>query len=96
MSTRVIRGKKTRRYIAPICKCYVGNVWPLGGTVTTVHGINPELDLEHGAIQSRHPGGAHFAFVDGHVSFIGETVDKIILERLVDKADRQPLPVGSY
>ncbi|MDY0165471.1 MAG: DUF1559 domain-containing protein [Thermoguttaceae bacterium] len=33
------------------------------------------LDEHHAAARSRHPGGVHCAFADGHVSFISENID---------------------
>lgn len=35
---------------------------------------------------SHHPGGAHFAFLDGHVQFIQDSIDQEILEALATRA----------
>ncbi|MCH2115341.1 MAG: DUF1559 domain-containing protein [Pirellulales bacterium] len=63
------------------------NYWALGnGTWDSTHGpLNyfPEygeqtawtLWYEQETFRSRHPGGAHFAWGDGHVSFIDEAID---------------------
>ena len=46
------------------------------------------------AFGSRHPGGAHFAFADGSVHFLQESIDGQTLERLACRNDGQP--VGSF
>ena len=35
------------------------------------------MDQHYAAARSRHPGGVHLAFADGHVAFIDETIDTI-------------------
>lgn len=37
--------------------------------------VNVEGDIVNGAFNSRHPGGAQFTFVDGHVEFVQESID---------------------
>jgi prepilin-type processing-associated H-X9-DG protein/prepilin-type N-terminal cleavage/methylation domain-containing protein len=52
--------------------------------------INPAdaRDFRHNwGFSSRHEGGAHFLFVDGHVRFINEAIDYETYCRLSDKAD---------
>ena len=80
----------------PNLQCYVGLTWPIGDSITTYWGINAEKDWCDRAIQSRHPAGAHFAFVDGHVAFISENVDQIVLENLFNRKDGQDIPTGAY
>jgi prepilin-type processing-associated H-X9-DG protein len=52
--------------------------------------INPE-DVQaykhNWGFSSRHEGGAHFLFVDGHVRFINDAIDYETYCRLSDKAD---------
>jgi len=46
------------------------NTWPGEGVVITLYGWRV-----NGAFASRHPGGAQFAFGDGHVEFLEENID---------------------
>jgi len=43
--------------------------------------------------RSRHPGGAMFAFGDGSVHFLPDTIDHLTYQRLGAKADRQPVEI---
>lgn len=48
--------------------------------INTPPGVNgftipPAQADVNGAFASRHPGGAHFSFIDGHVSFVLDTID---------------------
>jgi len=45
------------------------NTWPGEGVVITRYGLRV-----NGAFASRHPGGANFAFGDGHVEFLEENI----------------------
>ena len=54
-----------------------------------------ELSDESG-FSSFHPGGAHFAFVDGSVHFLSEGIDHQVLEYLATRAGGELLPSGSY
>ena len=40
-----------------------------------------------GGFESYHPGGANFAFGDGHVSFVGDTIPLETLQQLAHRAD---------
>jgi prepilin-type processing-associated H-X9-DG protein len=59
---------------------------------STMHPINSDIrpiaddydnDVPYG---SRHPGGANFAFCDGHISFIPETIDWQVYQALGTRA----------
>jgi prepilin-type N-terminal cleavage/methylation domain-containing protein/prepilin-type processing-associated H-X9-DG protein len=47
----------------------------------------PEEEVIVGGFGSRHPGGANFAFGDGHVSFLSETIPLEVFQRLGHRAD---------
>ena len=53
-----------------------------------------EFHREHG-FASWHPGGAHFAFADGSVQFIGEDTDTLVLWAYSTKADDDIVSGGS-
>ncbi len=65
----------------------VGCEWVSGHNIfaqeqsTPVNGIG--LDKEIG---SPHPGGALLAFCDGHVAFVGETIEQAVLNAMLTKA----------
>lgn len=44
-------------------------------------------DIVVGGYSSRHPGGANFAFGDGHVAFLSETIQTTSYQRLGHRAD---------
>ncbi len=44
--------------------------------------LNVNGDIVNGAFASRHPGGALFAYVDGHVEFLGEDIDFELYQNL--------------
>ena len=56
--------------------CEMGEHWAAKSAVTTGYGINnPNARFYlQSAVQSAHPGGANFAFADGHVSFLSEGI----------------------
>jgi len=60
-------------------------------------GNNGCTQCVNAAFASRHPGGAIFAFADGHVTFIGDDIDLNTYRWL---STRQPIineqPVGSF
>ena len=70
----------------PNLKCFVSKFWPSENIVTTGWGINSLTDYLKSAIQSAHPGGAGFLWVDGHVSFLTEDIDQLTLEQITTKA----------
>lgn len=38
-------------------------------------GAGTQMDAHHAAARSRHPGGVHVVFADGHATFINDTID---------------------
>ena len=59
----------------------------------------PEADqgnLFVGGFGSHHPGGTQFAFGDGHVRFIAETIEAEILQQLAHRADGKLLSDDDY
>ena len=49
------------------------------------------MDEFHAAARSWHPGGVNVAFVDGHVTFVQDTVDWVIWNRAGSIADGYPV-----
>jgi prepilin-type processing-associated H-X9-DG protein len=49
-----------------------------------------------GGFGSFHPGGANFAFGDGHVSFVSETIEAAILQQLADRSDGKLMMSDNY
>ncbi|MEA1952668.1 MAG: H-X9-DG-CTERM domain-containing protein, partial [Planctomycetota bacterium] len=81
----------------PGMNCYVGRYWAEGNIVTTYYGINSmKPDMITPAIISRHPQGAQFGFCDGHVSFIGEDVEQLVLDKLTTRNGGETVEGGSY
>jgi len=83
----------------PYCanmECHVGKQWRSWNQLTTAYGINARPHLMDCGVQSWHPGGAHFAFADGHVSFIQETINQGTLDALSTRAGREPIDVSAY
>jgi prepilin-type N-terminal cleavage/methylation domain-containing protein/prepilin-type processing-associated H-X9-DG protein len=89
-------------------KAYLFNPWTLAGRWTyswratgvplntrynelTDTSTTPALN---GAFGSHHPGGAHFSFGDGHVSFLSDTIDFAVYQGLSSRA-AMVLAVGS-
>jgi prepilin-type processing-associated H-X9-DG protein len=54
------------------------------------------LALPVGGFTSPHPGGTMFAFGDGHVEFISETITMKVYQQLGSRADGQLLDSGAY
>ncbi len=46
------------------------------------------------AFKSAHPGGCHFAFCDGSVQFLNESIDYMTYQKLGDRRDGYP--IGAY
>ena len=66
-------------------KCWIGRYWASENLVTSAWGINSGTDVHDAGIESHHPGGAYFSFVDGHVARLSEAVDQLVLESLVTR-----------
>lgn len=49
-----------------------------------------------GGFSSYHPGGANFAFGDGHVRFVSETTDLSVLQQLAHRSDGKLLMRNNY
>lgn len=85
------------------------NVWSFGGRFnTSLRSTEVPLNtpspigyagtpntMSNGAFESLHPGGAQFAFADGHVSFVVETIDLATYRALSTRAGREAIS-GSH
>ncbi|MHC2066108.1 DUF1559 family PulG-like putative transporter [Bremerella sp. T1] len=95
--------KDTPSWLGP-SKSHGNSIQPTLVLSTVNYPLNPGVSnpgTERCAFSSMHPGGANFAFVDGSVHFIGETISYNtsasnlgIYQRLGDRQDGQPL--GQY
>jgi prepilin-type N-terminal cleavage/methylation domain-containing protein/prepilin-type processing-associated H-X9-DG protein len=56
--------------------CDFGEIWANWGTITSFYGINSQAGMyyDQSGIESAHAGGANFAFVDGHVAFLSQSM----------------------
>ncbi|MCR9291176.1 MAG: DUF1559 domain-containing protein [bacterium] len=60
-------------------------------------GINdPNAWIGDNEIRSRHPSGAMVLFVDGHVAFLGDSVDPKVLGGLITRDGREVVPENAY
>ena len=66
-------------------QCDVGKFWAAVNLITTAHGINGDVTYNDSGVVSHHPGGAQFAFCDGHVSFLSENINQATLEALTTR-----------
>ena len=65
----------------PNGQCDFGFMWAAGNVVVTEWGINATpIHAVQTPPYGYHPGGANFAFVDGHGAFLAENIDQAILE----------------
>ena len=80
----------------PALQCYVGRAWAEGNIVTTAYGINSKPIMLTPAVISRHPDGAQFAFADGHVSFVSESINQATLEELTTRDGGEVIDAGQY
>ena len=69
----------------PDGNCFVGKMWAAGAYVTTAYGINSGLHMYESGVESNHPGGAQFLYVDGHVEMLNEDIDQTLLEALTTR-----------
>ena len=44
------------------------------------------VNIANGAFQSRHPGGANFAYGDGHITFLPDSIDLTVYKALATRA----------
>jgi prepilin-type N-terminal cleavage/methylation domain-containing protein/prepilin-type processing-associated H-X9-DG protein len=65
--------------------CELGNIWAGGNFITTYYGINAGPYASESGVLSGHPGGANFAFADGHVSFLSEKLRQATLKALTTR-----------
>ena len=77
-------------------ECWIGRYWAQENLVTTAWGINSGTDVHDAGIESHHPGGAYFSFVDGHVSRLSETIDQLLLEALATRDGGETISAGNY
>jgi len=71
------------------------NKFPFGGSATTCLWTSAAGDCgPNDEIFSFHPGGANAVFMDGHVSFLNEQIDPVVLRRLVTANENLPIPEG--
>ena len=84
----------------PNAVCEIGKVWAAENSITTFYGINKNPTYTQAGVQSRHPGGANFAFADGHVTFLSENIKPSTLAALTTRgpgiAPSEELPAGTY
>ena len=74
--------------------CPFGFGWCLYTMATTYYGINSQPEYMKAGIQSWHPGGAHFAFGDGHVAMLLQDIDQVTLTALTTRDGGET--IGSY
>jgi prepilin-type processing-associated H-X9-DG protein len=65
--------------------CFISSIWTAHNHITTFYGINAGTDLETAGVDSHHPGGANFLFVDGHVGFFPVATDQLVLKGLTTR-----------
>lgn len=71
--------------------CHIGKPWAAGNQISTYRGINSKPVFEQTGIQSWHAGGAHFLFVDGHASFLDESLPQEIVTALTTRAGEETI-----
>ena len=63
--------------------------WPPGdknGLCSSVTDALTGTNIANGAFQSRHPGGANFAYGDGHITFLPDSIDLTVYKGLATRA----------
>jgi prepilin-type N-terminal cleavage/methylation domain-containing protein/prepilin-type processing-associated H-X9-DG protein len=106
---QVIDGSSKTLLVGEVADCATPrNLWWYGlrhqdsmrstdNPINTPHGsgvmLAPALGGVNGAFGSRHPGGAMFAFVDGAVRFVEESIDLSLYRLLGQRASGQPKAV---
>ncbi len=80
----------------------MGKAWAAGNRVSTYYGINRTSSHDQSGVACSHPGGAQFAFADGHVAFVDESIAQSLLQALTTRAPGKVrtgagiLPTGAY
>ncbi len=64
--------------------------------ITTAYGINSDATYIMAGVHSHHPGGASFTFADGHVLFLGETIDQKVLDSLTTRDGGEVIDATGY
>jgi prepilin-type N-terminal cleavage/methylation domain-containing protein/prepilin-type processing-associated H-X9-DG protein len=64
------------------------NKYPFGGSAATCIWTNKTNCGPNDEIFSFHPGGANVLMMDGHVQFLNENIDAIVMRRLVSAGER--------
>ena len=59
--------------------------WAAATRITTAYGINKGRSYYQSGPASAHPGGASFAFADGHVSYLTENIEQAALRSLTTR-----------
>lgn len=67
------------------------NTAPGAGVWTSPYGVRI-----NGAFHSRHPGGVMFAFLDGHVSFLPDTINLTAYRALSTREGKEPIRDTEY
>ena len=71
-------------------------MWCAENRITTAPGINSGSDNNNPGPESFHSGGANFAFADGHVSFVTESIDQYVLQALTTRASGDVVDTAKY
>ncbi len=79
-----------RKPLMPGCSggnCDFGDAWAGNSGITTRWGINNPsgMNWDESGVQSAHAGGAQFAFADGHVTYLSETIPSATLWALTTR-----------
>ncbi len=84
-------------YFGPNGEGWIGYYWAYLNLSTVFFGINDSdatyIDF---AVRSHHPGGANFAFTDGHVEFISESINQDVLTFLTTRAGEEVIGAAEY
>ena len=69
--------------------------YPINSSLLLGNGVD-ENEMNDVPFGSFHSGGAHFAFADGHVTFINDTIDINVYHALATIAGGEVIPGGDY
>lgn len=85
--------------LAVVANPAVPQVWPPENEeerVKTAAMNRPANPVPFGGFGSQHPGGSQFAFGDGHVQFLTQTIDSVVYESLGNKSDGKLVGSNQY